>query len=116
MRGRIAGGVLSDEKVRGDAMSDRLEDELRALGLAAPAQGYDQLEGRIWRSIEAARETRRSAPLLLGVRAAAVGGALGLGVMGGGATAVALAGEVPEVSAFSVRTGLAPSTLLDDHG
>ena len=38
-----------------------------------------------------------------------------MGVLGGGATAVAVAGEVQEVSVFSVQTELAPSTLLDNH-
>lgn len=96
-------------------MNDRLDDELRALGRETPTGGYGQVEARVWRAIDEARTLRRAAPVLFGVRAAAVAGALGLGVLGGGATAAALAGEVLEVSAFSVHTGLAPSTLLDNH-
>ena len=97
-------------------MNDGLDDDLRALRDEPPGGAYDQLETRVWRSIEEVRQARRAAPAVLAARTAAVVGALGLGVVGGGATAVAVAAEVQEISVFSVRTELAPSTLLDDHG
>jgi hypothetical protein len=99
-------------------MKDGLDDELRALGGEAPPADYDGLEARVWRDIGAARQARQArqvAPALLAVRVASVVGALGLGAAAGGATAVAIAGEAQEVSAFSVEADLAPSTLLDHH-
>lgn len=96
-------------------MKDGLDDELRALGGEAPPADYDGLEARVWRDIGAARQARQVAPALLAVRVASVVGALGLGAAAGGATAVAIAGEAQEVSAFSVKADLAPSTLLDHH-
>ena len=82
----------------------------------ARAAGYQSLEARVWQGIERVRQARAAAPTLLAVRAAAVVGALGLGVASGGATAVAVAAQSQEVSAFSTKAELAPSTLLDHHG
>ncbi len=94
-------------------MKERLDEELRALRKGEPKpRAYDHLETRVLARIA---EGRRSTPALYAVRAAGIAGALGLGVLGGGATAVAVAGEVQEVSVFSVQTELAPSTLLDNH-
>ena len=75
-------------------MDDRLDDELRALRSEPLPAGYQRLEARVWQGI----------------------GALGLGVASGGATAVAVAAQSEEVSAFSAKAELAPSTLLDHHG
>jgi hypothetical protein len=101
---------------RGVAMDDRLDDELRALRSEPLPAGYQRLEARVWQGIERVRQARAAAPTLLAVRAAAVVGALGLGVASGGATAVAVAAQSQEVSAFSAKAELAPSTLLDHHG
>ncbi len=97
-------------------MNDRLDDELRALRSEPTPAGYQQLESRVWQGVERVRQARAAAPTLLAVRAAAVGGALGLGVASGGATAAAVASQSQEVSAFSIQAELAPSTLLDHHG
>lgn len=94
-------------------MNERLDEELRALRDGEPRPlAYNHIETRVLSRIA---EVRRATPALYAVRAAGVAGALGLGVVGGGATAVAVAGEVQEVSVFSVQTELAPSTLLDNH-
>lgn len=97
-------------------MNDRLDHELRALRGEPPATAYDQIEQRVWRGIEGVRRARQAAPLLYAVRTAAVVGALGLGVAGGGVAAIAVASETQETSAFSIKSELAPSTLLDHHG
>lgn len=97
-------------------MTADFDKELRALRAEPPAPGYDQIDEGVWRGIAETRRARQAAPVLYAVRAAAVVGALGLGVAGGGAAAIAVASEAPEVSAFSINTELAPSTLLDHHG
>jgi hypothetical protein len=97
-------------------MTNRLDEELRALKLEPPARGFDQIDQGVWRGIAEARQARQAAPVLHAVCAAGVVVALGLGVAGGGMTAVAVANESQEVSAFSIHTELAPSTLLDHHG
>ena len=97
-------------------MNERLDDDLKALRDEPPSSGYAEIDTGVWRGIEGARRARRAAPALYAARAAAVVGALGLGVATGRATAIAVAREAPEVSAFSVKTELAPSTLLDHHG
>lgn len=91
-------------------------DELRVAGAPAPPATFDAIEQRVWARIESMRLARRAAPLTLAGRAAAVAGALALGMLGGGMTAVAMAGEAQEISAFSIKAELAPSTLLDHHG
>jgi hypothetical protein len=92
-------------------MSDRLDAELHALkGAVSGAPGG--LEQAVWRRIEAVRESRRLAPIMVPVRAACVFVALGVGVAGGGLVAAATARDIPEISAFSVDAYLAPSTLL----
>ena len=96
-------------------MNSKLDDELRLLRGEPPAGGFQQIEPRVWRSIEGVRQARAAAPTLYVARAAAVAGALGLGIASGGATAAAVAGQPQEISAFSVRAQLAPSTLLDHH-
>lgn len=96
-------------------MTNNLDGEIEALRSEPPSPRYDDIDPGVWRGIAEARRVRQAAPMLYAVRAAAVVGALGLGVAGGGATAVAIANEAPEVSAFSIHTELAPSTLLDHH-
>ena len=94
-------------------MTERLDEELRALRNGGPTPpGYDHLETRVLHTIT---EARRRTPAVYAVRAASITVALGLGVVGGGAAAVAVTGEANEVSVFSVQTELAPSTLLDSH-
>lgn len=96
-------------------MDDRLDDDLRALKAEPAPKAYDLIDARVWRGIAAVRQTRRAAPALYVLRAAGVVGALGLGVVSGGAAAVAVTNEGQEISAFSVQAELAPSTLLDHH-
>lgn len=96
-------------------MNDRLDDELKTLGNEPAPARFALVEAQVWREIESARRARSAAPAILVVRAGAVAGALGLGVVAGGATAVAVAAEVQEISALSVKAELAPSTLLDHH-
>lgn len=96
-------------------MNARLDDDLQALKAEPTPAAYDLIEPRVWRGIAAVRQARQAAPTLYAVRAAAVVGALGLGVASGGAAAVAVASEGQEISAFSVQAELAPSTLLDHH-
>jgi hypothetical protein len=96
-------------------MDDRLDDDLRTLKAEPTPEAYELIEPRVWRGIAAMRQARQAAPALYAVRAAAVVGALGLGVASGGAAAVAVASEGQEISAFSVQAELAPSTLLDNH-
>lgn len=96
-------------------MNHKLDDELSSLRAEPPSAAFGQIEPRVWRSIESARRARAAAPALYVARAAAVAGALGLGIASGGATADAVAGQPQEISAFSVRAQLAPSTLLDHH-
>ncbi|MBN9318748.1 MAG: hypothetical protein BGN86_15110 [Caulobacterales bacterium 68-7] len=97
-------------------MNDGLDDELRALRSEPLPASYQRLEARVWKGIERVRQARAAAPTLYVARAAAVIGALGLGVASGGVTAAAVAAQSQEVSAFSVKAELAPSTLLDHHG
>lgn len=94
-------------------MNDKLDEALRALRSEPRPASYQQLEPRVWRGIDQVRQMRAAAPALYAARAAAVVGALGLGVASGGATAAAVAGQSQEVSAFSLKAQLAPSTLLD---
>jgi hypothetical protein len=96
-------------------MNERLEDELRSLRAEPRAAAYDEIDQQVWRRIDGVRRARSAAPILYAVRTAAVVSALGLGIATGGATAAALAAYPQEVSAFSVRADLAPSTLLDHH-
>ncbi len=81
-----------------------------------PAAYQQRLEAGIWQGIERVRQARAAAPTLYAARAAAIVGALGLGVASGGATATAVAAQTQEVSAFSIKAELAPSTLLDHDG
>jgi len=98
-------------------MNDRLDEELRALGVGEPTPpGYHGVETRVLQTIGELRQARRATSSLYVVRVTGVAGALGLGMLVGGATAVAVARDVQEVSAFAVQTDLAPSTLLDHHG
>lgn len=97
-------------------MNDRLDDELRALRSEPRPASYQELESGVWKGIERVRQARAASPTLYAARAAAVIGALGLGVASGGATAAAVAAQSQEVSAFSLKAELAPSTLLDHHG
>lgn len=97
-------------------MNDSLDQDLKALGAGEPIPtSYHGIETRALQAIGALRQGRRGARGVYAVRLAGVAGALGLGVVAGGATAVAVAHEVQEVSVFAVQTDLAPSTLLDHH-
>ena len=97
-------------------MTNSFDEEIRALRSEPPAPGYAQIDQGVWRGIAEAKRARQAAPVLYAARAAAVVGALGLGDAGGGATAVTVAREAQETSAFSIHSELAPSTLLDHHG
>ena len=97
-------------------MSGRFDDEIKALRAEPPTAGYDQIDREVWRCVDEARRARQAAPLVFAVRAVAIVGALGLGVASGAAAAMAVVRETPEISAFSIHSGLAPSTLLDRHG
>lgn len=96
-------------------MNERLDNELAALRSEPPSGRYAAINARVFEGIEAARRARQATPTVYAMRVAAVCGALTLGVAAGGATAVAVAREAPEVSVFSVNSQLAPSTLLDHH-
>lgn len=96
-------------------MSRRLDEDLHALRAAPAPAELDHLEGRVWREIAVLRDSRATATLFLPVRAAAIAAALGLGIAGGSLTAAATAAESPEISAFSLKSHLAPSTLLEGH-
>ncbi len=96
-------------------MGRRLDDQLQALA-AAGGLAPDDLESAVWRRIHREREARSSSSLTLTTRAVAMGAALAIGIAGGGMTAAAVAGQSNDVSAFSIQSDLAPSTLLDGHG
>ena len=96
-------------------MSQRLDDELQALKAEGPDGRLDYVEARVWRRIDAVREARSIGSIFLPVRAAAVVGALAIGIAGGGFAAAAGATDPHEISVFSIHTRLAPSTLLDGH-
>lgn len=96
-------------------MNLRLDDQLEALKAQAAAAPED-LEFAVWQRVEEVRESRSVSAVLLTVRAAAVVAALGIGVAGGGLTAAAIAQDAGEISAFSIHSTLAPSTLLDRRG
>lgn len=97
---------------RGPTMNLDLDDDLRALRAEQTPASYELIEPRVLRGIAAARKAREAAPALYAARAAALVGALSLGVATGAAAAVAVAAEGREISAFSVQAELAPSTLL----
>ena len=97
-------------------MNDKLDALIGAAKAEPPPAAYHASEQRVWGQIEGVRRRGQAAPLVFAARAAAVGGALVLGIAGGGLTAEAIAREAQEISAFSIKTELAPSTLLDDHG
>lgn len=97
-------------------MSHHLDDDLKALSAAPAPTSLDTLEGRVWRDIAALRDSRAAASLFLPVRAAAITVALGVGVVGGSFAAGAAPRDAPEISAFSLKSRLAPSTLLEGHG
>lgn len=89
-----------------------LDEDLRALKAERTPAAYELIEARVLRGIAAARRARDAAPAVYAARAAAVVGALSLGVATGAAAAVAVAAGSQEISAFSVQAELAPSTLL----
>ena len=98
-------------------MSHWLDKELEALRDEPTPPELVDLEGRVWRRLELLREEKRAVTaMFLPVRVAAVLVALGLGVAGGTLSAAAAVADAPEISAFSLRAHLAPSTLLEGHG
>lgn len=97
-------------------MNDELDALIGAARAEPPPTAYQSIEQRVWDKIGGVRNARRAAPLVFAARAAGVVGALVLGIAGGGMTAVAVARETQEISAFSIKTELAPSTLLDHRG
>jgi hypothetical protein len=96
-------------------MSPKLDDELAMLRSASGVASID-LESDVWDRIGAIREERSTAGAFLPVGALSVAIALAVGLAGGGLTAVVAADKTDEISAFSISTRLAPSTLLDGHG
>lgn len=97
-------------------MDGKLDTLIEAARSERPPAGYHAIEQNVWDEIEGVRNARGIAPMVLAGRLAAVAGALVLGIAGGGATAVSMASGPQEVSAFSINTELAPSTLLDHRG
>ncbi len=97
-------------------MNHKLDVLIGAAKAEPPPAAYNSIEQRVWGEIESVRNTRRAAPIVFAARACGVVGALVLGIAGGGMTAVAVAREAQEISAFSIKTEIAPSTLLDHHG
>ena len=90
-----------------DKHLNRLLDSLKA---RPSDRALDAIEPRVWQRI-AARTARSGAVGQVQWRAAAVGFALSLGVAFG-STATARSGH-PEISVFSSRAALAPSTILE---
>lgn len=97
-------------------MNDELDALIGAAKAEPPPTAYHRIEQRVWDKIGSVRNARQAAPIMFAARACGVAGALVLGIAGGGMAAVAVAREAPEISAFSIKTELAPSTLLDHHG
>lgn len=95
-------------------MSSKLDIEVQALR-AEPVGSLSGIEQGVWGRIASAREARTARAVFVPVRTASVLVALGIGIAGGGFTAAALAHETHEISAFSVNSHLAPSTLLGGH-
>lgn len=93
-------------------MSEPLDRLIQGLGAEGPDRDLSQLEPAVWRRIEASRPTPRAIGVFFPVRTAAVGLALMLGAVVGGASATAVASEPPETSVFGMNAHLAPSTLL----
>lgn len=97
-------------------MSRRLDEQLSDLKANAEAHPrLGALEANVWRRIEGRVEARGGSGLLLAVRASALVAALGVGLASGGFAAAEAVKKPSEISAFSIRTGVAPSTLLDDR-
>ena len=113
LRGDRWAGRIDREQRAGIIMTNTLDRSIQILRSEPPAPGYDHIDQAVWRGISDIRRARKAAPVLNAVRAAAVVGGLALGVAGGGVTAVAVASQPQEISAFSVDSKLAPSTLLD---
>lgn len=97
-------------------MDDKLDALIKMARAETPSAAYHTIEQRVWNEIDGVRKARQAVQMVFAGRAAAVAGALVLGIAGGGVTAVAVANETQETSAFSITTELAPSTLLDHHG
>lgn len=89
-----------------------LDHLLQTLAAAPADHGLGQLEPAVWRRLEGGPVAAQLDRLLHPVRIATVSGALAIGVVLGGAQAET-ATSVNEVSLFSARPDLAPSTLLE---
>ena len=86
-----------------------IETLLSHLNGARADRGLEALESNVWARI-AAQRRRPASPALWAWRAAAAAVMLTIGALSGGAQA---ARAVPELSLFSPRADLAPSTLLE---
>lgn len=90
---------------------DELIEDLRSHPLDPDLSA---IERETWRRIEQMRHARSADVWLLPARAGAVVFALTAGAVFGAAHARESASH-PEVAAFEVASGFAPSTLLDKH-
>ena len=89
-----------------------LDDLLPRLRAEPADRDLSSLEPQVWARIDGRRQGRLAPAMFAHVRAGAVIAALGIGMVAGGASAVERQQDKPEVGAFSVASGLAPSTLL----
>jgi len=94
-------------------MSERLDELVTRLALAATDRPLGGLEMEIARSIRLRRRDLAANAALAPVRVAGVGLALALGLTAGGAVAVAGIAAPRSYGPFSSVAHLAPSTLLE---
>lgn len=91
-------------------MNNELENLIARLRDRAPTGTTTGLEVRVWAKI--ALDQREASPIVIwGWRSAAAGVALSLGLLAEG---ISTAHASPELSLFSSRAALAPSTLLGE--
>jgi hypothetical protein len=92
-------------------------DDLMAELAAAPADcSLAGMEASIGRAIDLRRREAHTLQVLAPVRLATLGVALSMGVMAGGAAAIATVRAPHLTGTFAAATQLAPSTLLDGAG
>jgi lipid-binding SYLF domain-containing protein len=88
-----------------------LDSWMAELGAMPPDRNLDGLEARITRDIARLRQQDRTLSAMAPARFIALGVAVAIGAVAGGAMAVA-ALDTPAAGVFAVGTELAPSTLL----
>ena len=89
-----------------------IDQWLELMARQGPDHPLNQLEPAVWNRITKAEEARRVGLVLTSWRSAAIALALTGGVAAGSAGAASALAKPAELSAFSVKSSLAPSTLL----